>query len=171
MVDYVGGLRSRLIHDSLFRMLEDSLDQLGWFDGQPGRENVRITPEPLPLNREIPLNTIALADFDMDENEAELGSDFTEVSWGFYVDFYAADKSIGIHLINDVRDILRGKMYSIGRTGPVLEVYDWTLATPVPIFTCQIEDVIVDKPEIAADTWLKNWYSARFMVIDNYYGA
>lgn len=171
MVDYTGGLRARLIHDSLYKMIEDSLDQLGWFDGAPGRENVRMTPEPLALNKEIPLNTIALADFDMDEEEAELGSDFSEVTWQFYVDFYAADKSIGIHLINDVRDILRGKMYSIGRTAPVLEVYDWTLATPVSIFFCDVEDVIVDRPEIAADTWLKNWYSARFILRDSYYGS
>jgi hypothetical protein len=168
MSEITGGLRARLIHESLYRMIEDSLDQLGWFDGQPGRENVRMVPEAMPLNREIPLNTIALADFDSDEEDAELGSNLTEVTWGFYVDFYAADKSIGIHLINDVKDILRGRMPGIGRTHSVLEVYDWTLATPVPVFYCDIQNTLIDKPEIASEAWLKNWYSCRFEIVDTY---
>lgn len=171
MTDYTGGIRYRLIHESLFRMLEDCLDELGWFDNQPGRENVRFIAEPLPVSEEIPLNTLALADFDLIEDEAELGSDYSTTTWTFYVDFYAADKSIGIHLINDVRDIMRGKMHALGRTAPVLQVYDWTLATPSEIFWCDIQDVILDKPEIPSEAWLKNWYSCRFDLVDSYYGS
>jgi len=127
MTDYVGGFRYRLIHESLFQMISDSLDQLGWFDGQPGRENVRIVPEALPLQVEIPLNTIALVDLDMSDTDDEMGSNLSETRWTFYVDFYAADKSIGIHLINDVRDIMKGKMSSIGRISPSFGVYDYSL--------------------------------------------
>ncbi len=171
MTDYVGGFRYRLIHESLYRMIEDSLDQLNWFDGQPGRENVRMIPEPLPLQVEIPMNTIALVDLDMIDDDDELGSDLSEVRWTFYLDFYAADKSIGIHLINDVRDILKGKMSSIGRTGANFGVYDYDLATPSIVFYCEIEDVIIDKADSTPQPWLKNWYTCRFDVVDNYYGA
>lgn len=171
MTDYVGGLRYRLIQESLYRMIYGALDELNWFDGQPGRENVRMVPEPLPLQVEIPLNTIALVDLDLVDDEDELGSDLSEVRWTFYVDFYAANKSVGIHLINDVRDILKGKMSSIGRTAPNLEVYDFSLATPVPVFFCEIEDVVVDKSDQAPQPWLKNWYTCRFELVDSYYGA
>jgi len=171
MTDYVGGFRYRLIHESLFQMISDSLDQLGWFDGQPGRENVRIVPEALPLQVEIPLNTIALVDLDMSDTDDEMGSNLSETRWTFYVDFYAADKSIGIHLINDVRDIMKGKMSSIGRISPSFGVYDYSLATPVEVFVCQIEDVMVDKAANVQNEWLKNWYTCRFDVVDTYYGA
>lgn len=171
MTDYVGGFRYRLIHESLYRMIEDALDQLNWFDGQPGRENVRMVPEPLPLQVEIPMNTIALVDLDMVDDDDELGSDLSEVRWTFYVDFYAADKSIGIHLINDVRDILKGKMSAIGRTSPNFGVYDYDLATPTIVFYCEIEDVMVDKADSTPQPWLKNWYTCRFDVVDNYYGV
>lgn len=165
---YVGGLRYRLIHDSLYNMLHDALDDRGWFDVVPDRREVTFPTEPQDLTTEIQFNTIGLADGDITDDDAELGSTLGEMRWTFYLDFFAEDRSTGVDFINEVRDILKGRMPSIGRDRAVLPVYDYTLATPTVIFYCDIEDVLVDKAQNVSNSWLKNWYTCRFDLIDSY---
>lgn len=165
---YVGGQRQRLIFDSFYRMLHDVLEARGWFDSVDGRAQVSMTFEPVALQEAIAFNTIAVSDEDLTDNEAELGSNFGEIRWTFYVDFFAENRVVGRDLIGDVRDILKGRMESLGRTGPMLPVYDWTQATPTVIFYCEIEDVVVDRAHDYPQPWLSNWYSCRCDLVDYY---
>ncbi len=97
-----------------------------------------------------------------------MGSGLAEQTWSFFVDFYAENDPIGLHLIRDVKDLLEGRMASIGRTKPLLVVKDWTLATPAQIFTCEIEDVRTARAHDFSNSWMKHWHSCSFTIIDTY---
>lgn len=166
---YVGGLRARLIRDSLFQMIKDGLTNLEWFD--LGRQHTPITwrESEVPPTEEIPLNTLALSDADTNTNDWELGSSMAEHNWDFFIDFYAEDSAVGIHMIRDVKDLLEGRFSSIGRVAPVFTVYDYSQANKPALFTCDIEHVDVDKAHIFSKPWQKHWYSIALTVVD-YYG-
>lgn len=168
MTAYVGGLRARLVHDSVYRMLYNALDALGWFDVTSSRSTVQFNSEPLAPDIEVPFNTVALADEDDRGEEIELGSQLQDLRWQMYVDFFGENDAISLHLIRDVKDILQGRMPSIGRSRPVVDVYDWTLATPVAIFSVDIEDVFTDKARDFPQPWLRAWRSCGFTVVDTY---
>lgn len=167
---YVGGLRARLVHDSIYRMLYDALDALGWFDVSSSRSTITFNSEPLPPDIEVPINTIALADEDERGEAIELGSQLQELRWQMYVDFFAENDALGLHVVRDIKDILQGRMASIGRDRPIVEVYDYTLATPVEIFSVEIEDVFTDKARDFPQPWLRAWRTCGFAVIDTYAG-
>lgn len=169
MVQPTGGLRKRLIRESLYQMLYESLALLGWFD--TGRQHAAISFESEPINPEdpVPVNTIALADSNDSDQEIELGSNLAEHRWTFYVDFFAEKDSLGLHVSGDIKDILTGRMASILRTDPSFSVYDYSYATPPLLFTCQIDLVMRDKAVTWSKPHQKHWYAVRFDVID-YYG-
>lgn len=165
----VGGLRARLIKDSLYHCVHDSLAALGWFD--PGRRHTPLTFTGTTIDRNvsIPFNTLALSDESLHESEEELGSQFALHRTVYYCDFYAENAEIAKHVINDVRDILGGRMSTIGRDDPHVDVYDYSQATPPHIFSVQIENLVVDRAHDFPKPWLVHWYALRFDVLD-YYG-
>lgn len=168
MTTIVGGLRARLIRDSLYYMLHDSLDQLGWFSVNRRHQPINFTGTDTERLTEIPINTVALSDDNLTENDYELGSNGVESTWTFYVDFYAEDDSVGKHLIHDVRDILGGRMSTIGRVAANCAVYDYRQATPSVIFFVELEHIIVDRAHDFPKAWQKHWYACRFDVVDAY---
>jgi hypothetical protein len=166
----VGGLRARLLYDSLYNEIERALTELGWFD--PGRSHlpVRMINQPVPESEEIQLNTLVLYAEDGDTLQYEVGSDLSEHRRTFYLDLYAENISVGEHLIFDCQAILEGRMRSVGRTSHFFDVYDYTQATPPVIAVAEIgEDVIIDRAVRYSFPWQKNWYSCQFTVSD-YYG-
>lgn len=164
---YAGGLRERLISDSVYHLLKDSLTLLGWFNPTRPYRTITIRTESVANDEEIDLNTIVISETVTTDNEAELGSNMGTVTTTFYVDFYAENEALGKDLIHDVRDILKGR---VGRTGTNLPVYDWSMATPALIFDCGIEDVVVDQARDFPKPWQKHWWACRFDVVDNYDG-
>lgn len=168
MATITGGLRLRLIRESLFAMIEDALDQLDWFDGT--RPHLPVTFLSKNLNHDVQIdpNTGALTDENMASDEVELGSLMAEHRWIFYVDFFAESDALGLHFIGDVKGILEGRMNSIGRDDPSFTVYDYRQATPPSIATCQIEDVTTDRAHGFLKPWLEHWYAAQFTVLDYY---
>lgn len=164
-----GGLRARLIRDSVYRCLYDSLEALEWF--KPGRAHrpISFTGTIVDESVEIPLNTLALADGDLYEVGLELGSNLAEMRWTFYLDFYAENDVVGKDLINDARDILAGRMHAIGRSHASVMVFDYRVPEPHPeLFRVGIEDVEVDRANEFPKPWLRHWYSCRFVVVDAY---
>lgn len=168
MTQPVGGLRKRMVRESLYQMLHESLADLHWFD--TGRQHAPILFESEPVNPQepVPINTIGLADENDDATEIELGSNLAEHRWTFYVDFFAEKDSLGLHVSGDIQDILEGRIGSIGRNDPIFTVYDLTLATPPALFNCQIDLVMRDKAVTWTKPHQKHWYSVRFDVIDTY---
>lgn len=165
---YVGGLRQRLIHDSLWNMITTSLDELGWLDSGRDHMPIILRASPVPLDEEIRLNTIALSDENIVERDDELGSLMAEHRQTYYVDFFAENEAIGKHLINDIRAIIAGRFTTIGRSRPEFAVYDYTQATPPVIFHCELEDVVVDRARDFPKPWQRFWYVCRFDVVDHY---
>lgn len=163
-----GGLRARLIRDSVYRMVYDSLEALGWFDAGRQHQAINFTGTETDQHAEIPMNTLALVDEDQSGLDLELGSQLAEFSWTFYLDFYAEDDVIGKHLIYDVRDIIEGRLTAIGRSRPNCVVLDYTLATPTEIFTVDFENVVVDRAHDFPKPWQRHWYACRFTVVDTY---
>ncbi len=168
MTTVVGGLRGRLIVDSYRKMLRDSLDALGWFDSGRQHRPITFVSNEYKVDEEVPLNTIVVADSDVTDEPAEMGSVLADDTWTIYVDFYAEDDSLGRHLMGDFRDISRGKMPSIDRTGPVFNVLSLHEPTPTTLFVCQITDVTVDKANNFPHPWQQHWWVGRVTIEDTY---
>lgn len=166
MTTIEGGLRSRFIRDSLEQLVVGGLTQLGWFG--PGRDHspIAIVEAPNDWDDPVEINSLTFADGGENDTELELGSLATEDTWTYYIDFYAEDESLGLHLSGDVRDILRGKLPSIGRTNPALPVYDYRQATPPIVFYCYLENVLVDRAKGFSQPWMRYWFSVRVDVVD-----
>lgn len=165
---YVGGLRARLIRDSVYRTVYDGLETRGWFAVASSHLPVTFPAVPVDINAQVAFNTIGMSDEDMVPAPAELGSGFTEFSWPMFVDVYGEDDSISLHLVGDIAALLAGRMPSVGRTDPHVVVTDWTLATPVPIFVVQVEDVRTHKAHDFPHPWLQHWRSCSFTIVDAY---
>jgi hypothetical protein len=165
----VGGTRVRIVYDSIYNEINRALTALGWFDA--GREHLPITFRTLPVDDEtgVPPNTLVLVSEDEFFNESELGSPYGEHTRQYYLDFYAESQPLGEHVIFDCRDILEGRMASIGRDGPVIPLMNYSIATPVEIGTLDVEFVQVDRGHLFQYPWQKFWYSCSFTILD-YYG-
>jgi len=170
MTVIVGGLRARLIRESLYQMLREALDDLDWFDVSVNRSTVTFPAKSVDPQDDVPVNTLGLADEDSSSKDWELGSLFGEHRSIFDVDFFAENEAIGMHLIRDVKDILGGRFPSIGRDDPSFSVFDYRQATPPVVTVCQIENVFIEKSATYEREYRKHWYSCRFDVID-YYGT
>lgn len=165
-----GGLRQRFIKDSLFNMIQESLDAIGWFDSGRNNEPINLIARAVPNDEEIPINTLALSSGDLESDDWELGTLLAEHTWMFYVDFYGENDSVATHMIGDVRDILAGRFADAGRTRPHVAVYDYRMATPTIQFYCDIEEVMIDRAVDFPKPWQKHWWVCRFMITD-YYGS
>lgn len=164
-----GGLRVRLIRDSLSATIRDALTDLGWFDSGRNHQPITFTDEPQNWDEAIAANTLALVEASEDSEEAEMGSTATIDMYTYYVDFFAENDDLGQHLSGDVRDILRGKHAAAGRTRPSFEVLDYRMATPESLFYCTIENVARDKANSYEKPWEKFWYSISFDVLDGFW--
>jgi hypothetical protein len=77
--------------------------------------------------------------------------------------------SIAALSIYDVRDILEGRMPSIGRVAPIIPIYDYrTTPTPPLISTAHIDFVSVDRGVQYVKPWQRNWWSVVFLLSDTY---
>lgn len=168
MPNYVGGLRARLVRDSIYNAVHVALGDLGWFTDRASRSPVTFIPEVVAFDQEVPMNTVALSDESDRTDYVEMGSQLSELSWGMILDVYPENDSLGLHLIRDIKDILEGRMPSIGRGRPFIDVYDYTLATPVVIFSVEIENVKTDKAHNFPQPWMRFWRSCNFTVVDSY---
>lgn len=165
----VGGLRHRLLFDSVYNMINDSLTGLGWFDA--GREHgaIRFIADPIDPDQEVPYNTLALSSEPGISFDIELGSNYANHNTIFYLDFYAESNSLGLHVAMDLRDVIEGRMPSIGRNAPIVRIYDYRTQPASPqIGYAEIDDVTVDKVNNFTKPWQKDWWSLAWNVQDTY---
>ena len=166
----VGGLRKRLIKYNFELMITDALDQLHWFDEDRGHKPITVTGTPIDYDRQeviIP-NIVSIAPEDINTMEWEMGSLMEEVRWDFFVDVYAENDSVGLHLASDIMDILKGKMPSVGRVRPTLLVNDYQADPPSELFYCYIENVDMAKVRNWQDQWQRYWYVVGCEIVDYY---
>lgn len=166
----IGGLRSRLIHESLHRLVRTILEDLGWFAAGRSHLAINVVPEAVDAHREVPLNTLAISAEDTSSEDLELGSLLSADTTTYWIDFYAENEAVGTHLMGDVREALRGKHATIGRTAPVLDVWDYNLATPVVVFACSIDNVVSDRGHGFTRAFERYWFALRLDVVDDVTG-
>lgn len=164
-----GGTRMRLIRDSFHHMVNTSLEDLGWFDTGRSHNTVQLVTSPIDPSQELTPNIIGVSPEDMSSMEDELGSNLEELRWDFYVDIFAESDVLGLHLMGDLRDTLKGKLPSIGRTGPSFQVYDFRTTTPSELFVCQLENIQVERQREWSKPWMKYWWTILVEVVDHYY--
>jgi hypothetical protein len=168
MTTPVGGIRYRLIKDNLEMMLRDSLDSIGWFNSGRKHAPVSIIGESVNPHVEIKPNIISISTENMETTEWEMGSGLEEHRWDVYLDIFAESNAMGLHLAGDIQDVLKGKMPSIDRDRPILDVFDIRMATPVKIFTCQLENVQMARVRNWTDPWNEHWWALLVEVVDYY---
>lgn len=166
----VGGLRVRLIRDSLYAMVEDALTDLGWMNPARQHTPINMIDTEVPFDQEIPFNTLSMSWLDNFNNEWEMGSRLTEFRHNVYFDFYAEDDVLGLQMAHDLAAIFEGRFPSIGRTNNYFSVYDYSQATPPEIAVCEIEDVSVDKARDFPKPWQRHWWAVNLSVLD-YHGT
>lgn len=169
MSDVAGGLRDRLVQESLYHHVWDGLDALGWFSASELRYPLMFEAEAVDDDEEIQLNTLALAPEDISGSDAELGFNSSDDRRVFYFDLYAESDAVGKHVIGDVRDLLRGRFPSLGYDSPTVAVLDWRLATPTELFFCHVEQVVDDRAHGFSEPWRRHWFSLRCELVDEFW--
>jgi hypothetical protein len=170
-----GGLRNRLILDSTRLTIVAGLDALGWFDGTiydtpPGPRRhraLRYIPRPVTWQEAIAPNCIAVSSEETRDEAHGLGGEVEDLVT-CYVDVFGESDPLGWQLAVDIEDILFGKMPDIGRTGPIIDVYDLRMGAPVPFTQVEIDDVLTDRAEGDAREWQTHWFMLRVALNDDY---
>ena len=171
MTQPVGGRRARLIKNSVYTLIQEGMDELGWFDTGRQHKPVKLIPERKEWNDEILPNLVTVTEEDIDEHSMELGSNLTEFWWEMMVDVYAENSAVGLDLATDIRDLLSGRFTTVSSVGPNIDVYDLANlgATPVPLFTVEIENVSMGRVRRdAPKPYQKYWWVVFFRVVDAY---
>lgn len=169
MTEVVGGLRERFIVDSMKQHIHDGLSTLHWFD--MGRQHLPVTvrTEPVPNIEEIVPNVVAIMEDGLSENDAEMGSNFTEFRWQFAIDVYAENDAVGRHLAGDIKAILSAR-FAFTDGLPHLPVYDFRMATPAVIFYCDFENLVASRQQLWQRSYQKFWWTILIDVVD-FYGS
>lgn len=165
---YVGGKRLACIQDSFYRMVRDSMDELGWLTSIPGtRADVTILAEQINPGTEIKPNQIGISSEDMSNLDWELGSNLTEDRWDIFIDIFAENEFVGVALSGDIHDILRGKIAAIGRTDKDFPVYDY--ADDSVMFNCYLENIEINRVRDWDRAYNKYWWVVACQIVDYYY--
>lgn len=165
----VGGLRMRLLHDSLHALVVEGLTELGWLDAGRTHDPIRILTQPTRWDVPIKPNIVAIDHESVDTTEFEVGSLLTEDTVISYVEIYAESDSLGMDLSNDIRDMLRGRltMATIHGTFPI---YDFRHATPTTIGHATVATVnSLRNAAISEENWVRHWFRVRAEILDTYY--
>jgi len=163
-----GGLRARFIQDSIRVQIIGALMDLGWFYDGRRHAPIRYRAKPADWDETVESNTLSITLEDFSDSPSEIGDGTTDDLRTFWVDLFAENDSVGHHLIGDIRDIVAGRFPSIGRTGPVFDIYDLRQATPASFVQVDVERVMSDRVEKQPRPWQQFWHFVRFDILDDH---
>ena len=169
-----GGLRTRLVLDSVRYAIIADLQRHGWFDptvfdspsGNRRHQPFRYMNRPVDWTADIRPNAIAISGEDVADEPLGLGGEIEDVI-EIYVDIFAQDDALGWQVAYDVRDNLHGK--SAQPAGPEIDVYDFRQPTPAPFTTVDLDLIEVDRSEGEARQWQRHWFMVHIVVRDDYH--
>ena len=162
-----GGLRDRMLFDSVMNAVVNHLATQGWFDatvydgGSRQHRPLTVTDEfPDPEGTsEVALNTLAFSWNDGVGVDIEMGSKQEEHFTAMFVDFFAENDGVGRHVIGDV--------YAFLKKNRAIPVYDYRQATPTIEFYVTVDQSVEKrKPDRATNPWMKHWYVCAFTLAD-----
>ena len=157
-----GGIRDRLIDDSVFFVVRDSLTALGWFDAGRRHAPVNLLSEPIDEDAEIPLNTIVMESDTIVSDDVEIGSVAQTNQIDIWFDVYGETDAFAKEISGDIRDILMGLHPDVNREDSTVDVYDWRMATPAYIFTVDVLNIVRERHHKHSATNSRNqrhWYA------------
>lgn len=156
----VGGLRDRMVMESVLRLVQQSLDGDGWFDSGRNHQPITIVDEYPDTDTEVPINTLAFSFGDTYQRMVELGHRAELFHVPIYIDFFAESDGLSRHIIGDI--------YAWANENPVIPVWNFDMATPEVDFYIEImeESVEVQRATRATHPWLKHWATLVFIVSD-----
>lgn len=164
-----GGLRARLVLDSFTVLVEHTLVALGWLDTGRRYRPITFRTGLLPDTEPVELNTLVTRADMVQAEEIEMGSDLLLDRMTAAIDFYAEDEALGLHVTNDLRDALRGRL-SVGALGGQMPIYDFRMATPAPVAFAAITDVeAVRDLSPVASVWARHLFTVNCSIEDAHY--
>jgi hypothetical protein len=164
-----GGIRARLLHDSLTATLENGLAGLGWLDPGRAHQPFQFLHGPHTWSVPVTFNAIVVTSQTLDAEWVELGSDLTTDTAFLTVDLYAESDSLGVEATNDMRDLLRGRLPG-GADREQLPILDFRLATPSPIGYATVVDVSLQRAtDQVPEEWSRHLFSLGVTLNDTYY--
>jgi hypothetical protein len=166
-----GGLRARYLHDSLIYLVRTGLAEQGWFD--PGRSHtpIKFLHQPVPWDEPVELNTLMLGPRNREGRYVEVGTTLTTDTIVVSVDFYAAGDTIGLHVTNDIRDILRGRIGTVSHLGS-FSLYDFNQPTPTVIgHAVTVEATASRLPVRLGQEYTRHWHVVDVVIEDTYYDS
>jgi hypothetical protein len=165
----VGGLRDRLLKDSFRALIEQALNTLGWVD--PGRAHRPVTLIEMPQKWDDPVapNTVAVDFTSSDVMEWEVGSRLTQDVHLAYVEIFAENDSLGVHLSNDIRDWLRKRLQA-DPTGVTFPIFDYRQPATPPVIGYMDFDAVtaLRSTQATENLWLRHWFRVRCEIHDTY---
>ncbi len=158
MATLEGGLRDRMILESVLQYLKGELTTLGWFTAGRQHEPITIVDEYPPDDGDVAINTMAFSFGDISSDPMELGGPAETIRTPVFIDFFGENDGLGRHIIGDLHTI-------VAKAGQ-FTVYDYTQTVPSTEFVVQLEDGTINKrkPTRAVNSWQKNWYVLSFIV-------
>jgi hypothetical protein len=154
-----GGLRDRMLQESVREQITAHLQSLGWLDAN--REHTPLTfVNGFPDDQdEVQVNTVAFSVEQAAGSDYELGSLSEEHRTLFFIDMFMENDSVGWHLSGDI--------YFYLKKNRALSVYDYESGPPPVVdFTVDIEGVDRRKPTRATQAWQKYWHTISFEALD-----
>ena len=155
-----GGLRDRMILESILHAIEDNMTTQGWFAAGRHHEPITIVDEYPNDDDEVAVNTIAFSMGNVYREIAELGSNATEVMIPLFIDIYAESDGLGRHVAGDIATFMQQQ--------GGFPIYDYSLSTPSSSFSVNLEENSVQtvRPARAINPWQRHWFTVTAVFVD-----
>lgn len=155
-----GGLRDRMIIESVGNDVVAELTSLGWFDAGRRHSAIIVVDEFPDQQAAVAPNTLAISSEQITADSIEMGSTLSERQIGIFFDFFGENDAVARHIIGDIFDYV----YVVMR----FPVYDYRVATPTLEFYVTVDDLTVNQrePDTATNQWQRHWRICSFVVED-----
>lgn len=153
-----GGLRDRMVLESLRKNIVDHLDSLGWSDPNRYHDAIDYVDGFPEINDDVSLNTIAFSADRSSGFDLEMGSLAEEHGLSYFVDMFMEGDAVGWHISGDV--------YAFLKKNRKLPVWDFAQVTDPIDFYVDVEEVERTKPTRVTQAYQKHWFTVAFLVSD-----
>lgn len=155
-----GGLRDRMVHESVLRAIEADMASRGWFNTGRWHDPITVIDEYPDDADEVAINTISISMGDADGYRVEMGSQMESHEQTLFVDIYAESDALGRHIVGDIYEYLK----KVKR----IQVFDYRQTPPTAEFWAHVEDddIIKRRGRTVTQAWKKHWYVIAFTVTD-----
>lgn len=137
-MSFEGGLRDRLIDESIFQHVKGGLAALDWFNTNRKHKPIDFLATSVQDDEQILPNTIVMSSEQAVTDSMEIGSNASVDGFDVWFDLYCESDALGKQLCGDIQALVRGQMPALGFGNPVIPVYDWSKATPDLIFHVEV---------------------------------